>query len=168
MDYSQLSDFEINRMVGDIIFKGLWACKPETSGNNTNKWYYGNADTTFEPLNPLPDYCNDPSASWPIIEKYRISIINLDEDEWGARGVFDFEVESSTGVAQYADRLFLSATTDGINYGREQMIEQNEPFVYDKRVLWKRVGRIRKNIGFKLRVITKSPVTMSGCQIRIE
>ncbi|ELK6809926.1 TPA: protein ninX, partial [Escherichia coli] len=22
MDYSQLSDFEINRMVGDIIFKG--------------------------------------------------------------------------------------------------------------------------------------------------
>ncbi|EFO4045847.1 protein ninX [Escherichia coli] len=89
MDYSQLSDFEINRMVGDIIFKGLWACKPETSGNNTNKWYYGNADTTFEPLNPLPDYCNDPSASWPIIEKYRISIINLDEDEWGARGVAD-------------------------------------------------------------------------------
>lgn len=89
MDYSQLSDFEINRMVGDIIFKGLWVCKPETSGNNTNKWYYGNADTTFELLNPLPDYCNDPSASWPIIEKYRISIINLDEDEWGARGVAD-------------------------------------------------------------------------------
>ncbi|EFL8224850.1 hypothetical protein TI77_001760 [Escherichia coli] len=82
--------------------------------------------------------------------------------------VFDLEVESSTGVAQYADRLFLSATTDGINYGREQMIEQNEPFVYDKRVLWKRVGRIRKNVGFKLRVITKSPVTLSGAQIRIE
>lgn len=82
--------------------------------------------------------------------------------------VFDLEVESSTGVAQYADRLFLSATTDGINYGREQMIEQNEPFVYDKRVLWKRVGRIRKNVGFKLRVITKSPVTLSGCSIRLE
>ncbi|EAQ7149131.1 hypothetical protein LM988_004701, partial [Salmonella enterica] len=81
---------------------------------------------------------------------------------------FDLEVESSTGVAQYADRLFLSATTDGINYGREQMIEQNEPFVYDKRVLWKRVGRIRRLIGFKLRVITKSPVTLSGCQIRLE
>lgn len=81
---------------------------------------------------------------------------------------FDLEVESSTGVAQYADRLFLSATTDGINWGKEQMIEQNEPFVYDKRVLWKRVGRIRKNVGFKLRVITKSPVTLSGAQIRIE
>lgn len=82
--------------------------------------------------------------------------------------VFDLEVESSTGVAQYADRLFLSATTDGINYGREQMIEQNAPFIYDKRVIWKRVGRIRKNIGFKLRIITKSPVTLSGCQVRLE
>ncbi|WP_337232187.1 packaged DNA stabilization protein [Citrobacter portucalensis] len=82
--------------------------------------------------------------------------------------VFDLEVESSTGVAQYADRLFLSATTDGINYGREQMIEQNEPFVYDKRVIWKRIGRMRRIIGFKMRVITKSPVTLSGCQIRIE
>lgn len=82
--------------------------------------------------------------------------------------VFDFEVESSTGVSQYADRLFLSATTDGINYGREQMIEQNEPFVYDKRVIWKRVGRIRRNVGFKIRVITKAPVTLSGCQVRVE
>lgn len=82
--------------------------------------------------------------------------------------VFDFELESSTGVAQYADRLFLSATADGINFGREQMIEQNAPFVYDKRVIWKRVGRIRKNVGFKIRVITKSPVTLSGAQIRIE
>ncbi|WP_208744592.1 packaged DNA stabilization protein [Citrobacter portucalensis] len=82
--------------------------------------------------------------------------------------VFDFELESSTGVAQFADRLFLSATEDGINYGREQMIEQNAPFVYNKRVIWKRIGRIRKNVGFKIRVITKSPVTLSGCKIRVE
>ncbi|WP_336993569.1 packaged DNA stabilization protein [Lelliottia amnigena] len=82
--------------------------------------------------------------------------------------VFDFELESSSGVAQYADRLFLSATTDGINYGREQMIEQNKPFIYDMRVIWKRVGRIRKNVGFKVRIITRSPVTLSGAQVRIE
>lgn len=82
--------------------------------------------------------------------------------------VFDFELEASTGVTQYADRLFLSATTDGINYGREQMIESNAPFIYDKRVLWRRIGRIRKNIGVKVRVITKAPVTLSGCSIRIE
>lgn len=82
--------------------------------------------------------------------------------------IFDLELESSTGVAQYADRLFLSATADGINWGREQMIEQNAPFVYDKRVIWKRVGRVRRNIAFKIRIVTTSPVTLSGCQVRIE
>lgn len=90
MDYSQLSDFEINRMVGDIIFKGLWACKPETSGNNTNKWYYGNTDTTFEPLNHLPDYCNNPSDAWPIIVDNKISLTcHHSRGEWSA--VFNTE-----------------------------------------------------------------------------
>lgn len=82
--------------------------------------------------------------------------------------VFDFELEASTGVAQIAENLFLSATTDGINYGREQLIPWNAPFVYDRRVIWKRIGRIRKNVGFKVRIITKAPVTLSGCQVRIE
>ncbi|HHZ9158612.1 TPA: packaged DNA stabilization protein [Proteus mirabilis] len=82
--------------------------------------------------------------------------------------VFDLELEASTGVAQIADKLFLSATTDGVNFGREQMIEQNSPFQYDRRVLWRRVGRVRKNIGFKVRVITKSPVTLSDLSMRVE
>lgn len=82
--------------------------------------------------------------------------------------VFDLELEASTGVAQIADRLFLSATTDGINFGREQMIDQNAPFRYDMRAIWRRVGRVRKNIGFKIRVITKSPVTLSDLSVRVE
>lgn len=85
----------------------------------------------------------------------------------GAR-VFDFEMESSTGSPQVAEQMFISATTDAINYGREQMLAWNAPFVYDKRVLWRRIGRIRKSIGFKVRVIARSPVTLSGCQVRIE
>ncbi|HGW4305871.1 TPA: packaged DNA stabilization protein [Klebsiella pneumoniae] len=82
--------------------------------------------------------------------------------------VFDFELEAATGVSQYAERLFISATADGSNYGREQMIDANAPFIYDKRVLWRRIGRVRKNIGFKVRVITRSPVTLSDCSVRIE
>ncbi len=82
--------------------------------------------------------------------------------------VFDFELEASSGVSQIAERMFVSATTDGVNYGREQMVPWNSPFRYDQRAIWKRIGRIRKNIGFKVRIITSSPVTLSGCQIRIE
>lgn len=81
---------------------------------------------------------------------------------------FDFELESSTGVEQLAERLFVSATADGINYGREQMLPWNAPFRYDRRALWRRIGMIRKNIGFRMRIVTTSPVTLSGCQIRIE
>ncbi|HGO4163085.1 TPA: packaged DNA stabilization protein [Serratia marcescens] len=81
---------------------------------------------------------------------------------------FDFELESATGVSQWAERLFISATVDGSNYGREQMVDYNAPFIYDKRAIWRRIGRVRKNIGFKVRVITRSPVTLSDCSLRIE
>ena len=82
--------------------------------------------------------------------------------------VFDFELEAATGVSQWAERLFISAAVDGSNYGREQMVDYNAPFIYDKRAIWRRIGRIRKNIGFKVRVITRSPVTLSDCSLRIE
>lgn len=82
--------------------------------------------------------------------------------------LFDLELETSTGVSQFAERLFYSATTDGINYGREQMVPWNAPFRYDQRAIWRRIGRVRKNIGFKIRIITKSPVTLSGLQVRVE
>lgn len=82
--------------------------------------------------------------------------------------VFDFSLEASTGVAQIADRLFLSATEDGINFGIEQPIIQNSPFDYNRRILLRRIGRIRRNIGFKVRIITTSPVTLSDCRVRVE
>lgn len=99
MDYSQLSDFEINRLVGDVIFKGCWACKPETSGNDTSKWYYGNADATFEPLPLLPDYCNDWSATGPIIESKLICLAAdvfaepHDGGKWVAQPAYGWEKE---------------------------------------------------------------------------
>ncbi len=82
--------------------------------------------------------------------------------------LFDFMLEASTGVAQIADKLFLSATSDGITYGQEKTISQNKPFDYNKRVLKRRIGRVRKNIGFKVRIVTKSPVTLSDCSVRVE
>lgn len=82
--------------------------------------------------------------------------------------LFDLELESSTGVAQMAERMFISATADGINHGREQAVNWNAPFRYDQRAIWSRIGRVRKNIAFKIRIVTSSPVTLSGCQVRVE
>lgn len=81
--------------------------------------------------------------------------------------LFDFEVESASGLAQYAEKLFISATTDGVTYGREQLITADDRYRYDARVLWRRVGRCRKNIGFRVRLITRTPVSLAQCQLRV-
>lgn len=82
--------------------------------------------------------------------------------------VFDFEVESSSGVSQYAEKLFISASVDGVGYGQEKTIPWNAPFDFNRRVIWKQCGRVRKNIGFRIRIVTSSPVTLSDCRIRVE
>ena len=81
--------------------------------------------------------------------------------------LFDFEIESAAGLAVGAEKCFISATTDGSNYGREQLIPSNSLYRYDQRVLWRQVGRCRKNIGFRIRLITKTPVALAQCQLRI-
>ena len=69
-NYEDMSDFEINCRVHAEVM--------QISGLNSFK---------------AKDYCNDPSASWPIIEKYRISILDqLTEwcvDAKGVSPIFD-------------------------------------------------------------------------------
>ncbi|HIE4798961.1 TPA: packaged DNA stabilization protein [Serratia marcescens] len=81
--------------------------------------------------------------------------------------LFDFELESSGGLALFAEKLFLSATTDGITYGREQLVKSDDRYRYDARILWPQVGRCRKNIGFRVRLITRTPVSLAQCQLRV-
>ncbi|HBU8849384.1 TPA: DUF2591 family protein [Citrobacter sedlakii] len=71
MDYSQLSDFEINKRVADIVMNGTWHVRPSHPDNTTGGWLYdSNGIQTYD----LPDYCNSPESAWPIITKNRISI----------------------------------------------------------------------------------------------
>lgn len=85
----------------------------------------------------------------------------------GAR-LFDLELEISSGVSQKVSSIVLSTTADGINYSMEKVIGHNIPLVYDKRLLRRRIGYVRKNIGFKIRTISGYPVVLSGLQVRVE
>ena len=67
-DYSKMSDIEIN----NLVFDAIQEAPPALLWGKSRRYL---------------DFCNSLADAWPIIEKYRISIINLDEDEWGARGV---------------------------------------------------------------------------------
>ncbi|HCN8607507.1 TPA: DUF2591 family protein [Escherichia coli] len=86
MDYSQLSDFEINKRV----FKAIVGAKPLGYPHNADGRSVGNeANGNYR----WYDYCNNPADAWPIIEKHRISI--LDQlTEWcvdanGVSPIFD-------------------------------------------------------------------------------
>lgn len=129
-------------------------------------FYEGNTITCGDKLNPVTGQCKfDASSQYGQQQEYLLYTPLFKADN--AR-LFDLELESSTGVAQIAEKMFISATTDGINHGREQLIPWNAPFRYDQRPIWSRIGRVRKNIAFKIRIVTSAPVTLSGCQVRIE
>lgn len=83
------------------------------------------------------------------------------------RLLFDLEVESAPGLSVSPEQCFISATTDGSRYGREQMVTSVSDGRNDRRLLVRRIGRSRKNIGFCLRFVTSTPISLASCRIRI-
>lgn len=128
--------------------------------------YEGNEITCGDKLDAMTGQLNfASSAQYAEPQEHLLYTPMIKAD--GAR-LFDLELESSTGVAQMAERIFYSASADGINFGQEQLVPWNAPFRYDQRTVWRRIGRVRKNISFKFRIITSAPVTLSGCAVRVE
>ncbi|MFS9520240.1 packaged DNA stabilization protein, partial [Klebsiella pneumoniae] len=82
--------------------------------------------------------------------------------------LFDFEVEAITGFTGDDERFFLSTTFDGLTFGREVMVPYSRRHQYDRRIRWARIGRVRRNVGFKLRFVSLAPLSVSGCTVRIE
>ncbi|EIJ1647342.1 DUF2591 family protein [Escherichia coli] len=85
MDYSQLSDFEINKRVFKAIVGAIPLGYPHNAdgrsvGNESNgnyRWY---------------DYCNNPEDAWPIITESKISTMWMTaEKEWCAWSGGDLE-----------------------------------------------------------------------------
>lgn len=78
MDYSKLSDFEINSSVHNALMKEPY--KIEFLGNDRIRWVRGSTDVTTEKVayskKSLKDYCNNPVDAWPIIDENNITIIN--------------------------------------------------------------------------------------------
>lgn len=65
-DYASMSNFEINKAVSMALL--------DKSANPSARYI------------AIGDYCNNPADAWPIITENRISIIHLDDNEWGCRG----------------------------------------------------------------------------------
>jgi hypothetical protein len=82
--------------------------------------------------------------------------------------MYDMQITANSGLASNVRRIFVSSTSDGINYGDEEAIEFDGPWQWLRRAIKRRVGRIRLRIGFKLRIVGATPCTLSNFRARIE
>ena len=84
------------------------------------------------------------------------------------RRLYDLEIDNIPGRTNENHQLAYSITFDGITYGQEHWIHLDEPRDYRQRVLARRLGYSKNNIGFRLRWITDSPSSISDFRIRVE
>lgn len=82
--------------------------------------------------------------------------------------VSDFEIDANTGVDTVVSHVFVSTTEDGINFGMEKQVNYDAPWHWLSRTLWRRVGRVRTQMGFKIRMVGATPATMANCQVRLD
>lgn len=82
--------------------------------------------------------------------------------------VSDFEIDANTGVDTVVSHVFVSTTEDGINFGMEKQVNYDAPWHWLSRTLWRRVGRVRTQMGFKIRMVGATPCTAANCQVRLD
>lgn len=91
VDYSKLSDFEINSAVHNALLKKPYALV--FMGDDQIAWTSENGDQIITEKVPytkngVHDYCNNPDDAWPIIAENKISIyaaiLGDSRGEWGA------------------------------------------------------------------------------------
>ncbi|RYH61315.1 DUF2591 domain-containing protein [Enterobacter hormaechei] len=95
MDYSQLSDFEINKRVAEVIYKdrdGLFVARNPPSREEVTIVAEVNSEDICL---AAADYCNNPADAWPIIVDNRIGINHVNE-VWRAQSM-------KTGWEEFSD-----------------------------------------------------------------
>lgn len=99
MDYSQLSDFEINKLVAYALGNAdVGRPFDEISGTACRFTVFKNSglnregEIVMRPMTVTKDFCNNPADAWPIIVENKISIyaaiLGDSRGEWGAEASF--------------------------------------------------------------------------------
>lgn len=85
----------------------------------------------------------------------------------GPAKLFDLDLLSATGNAEAVEHLAFSASTDGVIWPAETLIFSDAPQRYDVRPILNRVGYVKRNVSFRFRSLTKTPITLASCRVRI-
>lgn len=82
--------------------------------------------------------------------------------------LFDLEVDGIFGAEGDSVNIGLSTTLDGRSYGIEELVNFSMNLNRTKRVLKRRLGYVQNNIGFRLRIISDRPISISNLRVRVE
>lgn len=88
-------------------------------------------------------------------------------DGRGKVPLFDLKFDSIYGHVNSFQSVFISQTLDGQVYGNEYRLRFNDPKLFNDKVMLTNLGAVNDSIGYKLRVVSKDPVNLSGFSVRV-
>lgn len=118
MDYSQLSDFEINSAVHNAKLKEPYALV--FMGDDRIAWTKENGDQIITEKVPytkngVHDYCNNPADAWPIIVDNEISLNSYS-------GTWEASYEYDAPIGAFGTDELVTKAVEGKNPLRTAMI----------------------------------------------
>ncbi|EAZ5606659.1 DUF2591 family protein [Salmonella enterica] len=118
MDYSQLSDFEINSAVHNAKLKEPYALV--FMGDDRIAWTKENGDQIITDKVPytkngVHDYCNNPADAWPIIVDNEISLNSYS-------GTWEASYEYDAPIGAFGTDELVTKAVEGKNPLRTAMI----------------------------------------------
>lgn len=81
--------------------------------------------------------------------------------------LFDLDLSVATGAADYPQHIYAAASTDGVIYPSETPMQFDAPRHYNVRPHLARVGFVPHQIGFRFRIISAAPFSVTTCKVRI-
>lgn len=107
-DYSKLSDFEINKLVAETLYKDRKSLIVlREIPNRSAVSIFCDLGYNEEIVSiACADYCNNPEDAWPVITKYKI---NIEFHQWKNDITKPYSLSNETGLSAYSDNPLRAA-----------------------------------------------------------
>lgn len=124
-----------------------------------NRWVYGDSTDVGQ-----ISYMNPGTASQygqPTDMEFTTPLVPLE-----SVSIDELELNTISGFNRETVTLFVSTTRDGAIYSQEWSKEVSTPYKYSQRCIYRRLGYVRKHIGFKFRCLSESKINVGGLVVR--
>lgn len=155
-------------------------------GSQSSIWYVWNSgEIPYRGINGVYDPRNvdDSASGWIYGDSQDEMLAKLDTTvctqygekvEWACftplvkigGTIKELEIITAPGHGPDANpRVFISTTSNGVQFGPEVLVSQGKPGDYNKRLILRRLGDYPNLFGLKIRGFSETITNLSGCEI---